>query len=270
MWASIGLMRGAELHGGHQSRVFAAEHAGQPVAVKLTDRRFVDARLQQRLELTVRLAGIDDSIVAPLALDGALATELGGWVVVISPLVAGEAPDASSEADVRRMAATLARLHAAFEQVDVGDLAPVAALRGREASGEDLDGFGSWQLLHGDFSRSNLLFDVLRVGVLDFDDCGAGPIEFEVGNTLYMELFDAAMSSNMARFDRFREWFLDEYRSTSGRSVPDDLVQEAIGLRVAALQRWIDQPETAPIGIRTATPEWRESLRAFVRSHRTR
>jgi hypothetical protein len=82
-----------------------------------------------------------------------------------------------------------------------------------------------------------------------------------------MVLFDAAMSSEMERYERFRAWFVDEYRSASSQRMPDELVDESIGLRVQALGRWIDEPESAPIGIRTATPAWRDSLRAFVQSH---
>jgi Ser/Thr protein kinase RdoA (MazF antagonist) len=105
-----------------------------------------------------------------------------------------------------------------------------------------------------------------RVRVIDFDDCGYVPVEFEVGNTLYMVLFDASMSSRMQRYERFRTWFVDEYRSASGREVTDAMLDRAIRLRVGALGHWIDRPETAPIGIRTSTPEWGESLRTFVRS----
>ncbi len=78
------------------------------------------------------------------------------------------------------------------------------------------------------------------------------------------------MSSVMERYERFRAWFVDEYRSASNQSVPDEVVDKAIGLRVKALGRWIDRPESAPIGIRTATPAWRDSLRAFVRSQTNR
>lgn len=85
-----------------------------------------------------------------------------------------------------------------------------------------------------------------------------------------MELFDAAMSSEVERHERFRSWFVDEYRSASGRRVADEPVDEAIRLRVQALRRWVDHPETAPIGIRAATPAWRESLRAFVREQTRR
>ena len=151
------------------------------------------------------------------------------------------------------------------DQLDRVDLPAVAALAGAEQRTHD-GVLGRRQLLHGDFSHANLLFADRRARVFDFDDCGYGPVEFEVGNTLYTMLFDAAMSSEMECYERFRSWFVDEYRSASGHDVPDALVEASIRSRVEALGRWIDQPDSAPIGIRTATPAWRDSLRAFVQS----
>lgn len=102
--------------------------------------------------------------------------------------------------------------------------------------------------------------------VLDLDHCGYGPIEFEIGNTLYMILFDAVMDPDMQRYEHFRTWFVDEYRSVAGRAITDAVLDSAVRVRVDALDRWVQRPETEPIGIRTATPEWRESLKALVRS----
>ena len=137
------------------------------------------------------------------------------------------------------------------------------------AGSADSAGSGPRQLLHGDYSNANVMFSAGLVRVFDFDDCGYGPVEFEVGNTLYMVLFDAAMSSKMPEYERFRNWFVAEYRSTSGHQLPDHHLDTAIARRVDALRRWVERPETAPIGIRTATPAWLESLRAFVRSQDT-
>lgn len=269
-WSSIGVVHCEELHGGFQSRVFAGTCSGERVVVKLTDSRLVDRAYRRRVEMTSLLAAMDDSVVGPLTTKSGVIVELGAWLAVLYPFVDGETPDVSDEADVRRMATTLARLHRSLQELDpVGlppvGLPPVAALAGAEAP-TGAAGFGRRQLLHGDFSPANLLFSERQVRVFDFDDCGYGPIEFEVGNTLYMALFDAAMSSEMDSYERFRAWFVDEYRSASGHGLPDELVNTSIGLRVQALGRWIDEPESAPIGIRTATPAWRDSLRAFVRS----
>ncbi len=264
-WSSIGVVCGQELHGGHQSRIFAASCDGDRVVVKLTDSRLVDQTFQRRVEVTSLLAEIDNSVVGPLATTAGVIVELGTWLAVVYPFVVGKTPDVCEEAHVRRMATTMASLHRSLQQLDPVDLPTVAARAGTEPS-PNAAGFGRRQLLHGDFSSANLLFSERQVRVFDFDDCGYGPIEFEVGNTLYMVLLDAALSSEMERYERFRAWFVDEYRSASGNNVPDELVDESIGLRVQALSRWIDQPESAPIGIRTATPAWRDSLRAFVHS----
>ncbi len=266
MWSSIGVVCGQELHGGYQSRVFEGTCGDDRVVVKLSDSRLVDEHYRQRVEMTSLLAEIDDSVVGPLTTNVGIVAELGDWFAVVSPFVVGETPDICEEADVRRVATTMAGLHRSLRQFDPIDLPTVAALAAAEPPINPAE-FGQRQLLHGDFSPANLLFSDRRVRVFDFDDCGYGPIEFEVGNTLYMVLFDAAMSSELERYERFRAWFVDEYRSASSQRLPDELVDTSIGLRVQALGRWIDEPESAPIGIRTATPAWRDSLRAFVQSH---
>lgn len=266
MWSSIGVVCGQELHGGYQSRIFAGACGGDRVVVKLTDSRLVvDQTYRRRVEVASLLAEMDDSVVGPLMTKAGVIVELGLWLAVVYPFVAGTAPDVCEEADVRRMATTMASLHRSLQQLDPVDLPAVAALAGAEPL-TGAAGLGRPQLLHGDFSPANLLFSEKQLRVFDFDDCGYGPIEFEVGNTLYMVLFDAAMSSEMERYERFRAWFVDEYRSASSHGVPDELVDKSIGLRVQVLGRWIDRPESAPIGVRTATSAWRDSLRAFVRS----
>jgi len=264
-WSSIGVVLGDELHGGHQSQMFTGAFGGEQVVVKLTDSRLVDQAYRRRVEMTSVLAEMDDSVVGPLTTDAGVVAELGQWLAVVYPFVVGRTPDIRDEADVRRMATAMANLHRTLQRLAPVDLPAVAALAAAEAP-IDVAGFGRRQVLHGDFSSANLMFSERQARVFDFDDCGYGPIEFEVGNTLYMVLFDAAMSSEIERYERFRAWFVDEYRSASNQSVPDELLDTSIGLRVQALSRWLDRPETAPIGIRTATPAWRNSLRAFVRS----
>jgi Ser/Thr protein kinase RdoA (MazF antagonist) len=265
MWSSIGVVCGEELRGGYQSRVFEGTCGGDRVVVKLSDSRLVDEAYRRRVEMTALLAEIDVSVVGPLTTNVGIVVELGPWLAVVYPFALGGTPDICREADVRRMATTMASLHRSLQQFDSIDLPTVAALTVAEPPTNAAE-FGRRQLLHGDFSPTNLLFSERQVRVFDFDDCGYGPIEFEVGNTLYMVLFDAAMSLEMRRYDQFRAWFVDEYRSASSQRLPDGLVDKSIGLRVQALGRWIDEPESAPIGIRTATPAWRDSLRAFVRS----
>ncbi len=281
-WAAIDVVLGQELHGGYQSRVFAARYRDKAVAVKVTDSRLADDAFHRRLDAVSALAAVDEAVVGPIELDAGVVTDAGGWLIVVYPFVVGNQPDLANEGDVRRMAIALASLHQSLSGIDSSDLPAVAALAG---SGQRVgaDGFGPAQLLHGDFSPKNVLFadniSEASVRVLDFDDCGVGPVEFEVGNTLYMALFDASTSawssetsapSAGERYERFREWFVDSYRMASGRTVSDEVLDESIRLRVRALARWIERPETAPIGIRSATPEWRDVLQAFVRSQADR
>jgi len=265
VWASAGLSLGPEIQGGRQSRVFIAVRAGEKVVVKLTDGRLVDELFQRRIEILDSLAQIDESVVGPLTFGANPVARFDEWAVVVYPFVAGDAPDLSIESEVRRIARALSSLHGSLDRLDIVDLPVVAALRNVDPRTTG-DGFGPQQLLHGDFSDANTLLADGVVRVVDFDDCGYGPVEFEIGNTLYMVLFDASMASDMARYERFRAWFVDEYRSTSGHAISDAALDTAIRLRVNALDRWLDRPETAPIGIRAARPEWRESLRRFVRS----
>lgn len=262
-WLSIGLTCGPELHAGYQSRVLRSSLDGDPIVVKLGDSRLVDDSFSRRVELLASLSEVDRSVVAPVPIRSELINRLGQWLVVAYPHVTGEIPEVTIRHDVIEMASTLAELHHALAQHGAVDLPTVAALRDHEEPGS---GFGPAQLLHGDFSRANTLRVNGRLRVFDFDDCGYGPVEFELGNTLYMVLFDAWMTSNVGCYERFREWFVEAYRSESGRSVVDAALDTAIEMRISALDRWLTHPESAPIGIRTATPEWRDRLRTFVES----
>lgn len=263
-WAALDITVGQELHGGHQSRVFAAEHREQAVAIKLIDRRFVDSAFEQRLGLVDALAATNHDVVGPLPFSSGLMTaEYGGWLITMYPFISGRKPSIEAEADVRAMAAALVRLHRSLAEFDPATLPIVRPLRD---VGLPPELTGASQLLHGDFSDANTILNGDQAHVIDFDGCGHGPVEYEIGDTLYMALFDATISDDAIRYERFHEWFVDEYRQTSGRTVPDIALDAAIRLRVQALERWLDHPETAPVGVRSASPEWHEALRSFIRS----
>lgn len=262
-WASVGVTRGPEMHAGHQSRVFRATLDGNPIVVKLSDRRLVDDSFFRRIDLLASLTGLSASVVAPVPLGSELVNRLDDWLVVAYPYLAGKTPDVTVQRDVSELASTLAELHHVLAQHATVELPTLAALRidGGPTLGS---GFGPAQLLHGDFSSANALRVNGQVRVFDFDDCGYGPVEFEVGNTLYMVLFDAWMMSNLGKYERFRAWFADSYRAESGRPVTDAALNTAIQIRVSALDCWLTDPVVAPIAIRTSTPKWRDLLRAFV------
>jgi len=255
---------GPELSGGHQSRVLSAQADGVAVVAKLTDERLVEPELcAARLDTLVELAKENEDAVGPQLHNGAFINRLCGWLVVVYPFVDGSPPDLDRQSDVAQMGRTLARLHDSMAQLPTDGLPLVAALQATTTGTSDLP-LDRTQLLHGDFAASNMRLHLGRLRVFDFDDCGSGPVEFDVGNSLYMVLFDATLDDDLDRYDRFRTWFVDAYRTAAVGPFADGLLDSVIELRRSALRHWLDHLSEAPIGIRTSTPEWRHKLRSFT------
>ncbi|MEM9714787.1 MAG: phosphotransferase, partial [Actinomycetota bacterium] len=177
---------------------------------------------------------------------------------VCYPYVEGTSPDTSHRADVERMGTTLASLHRTLASIELPALPPTTALAGAGPPG-DHD-----QPLHGDFGAPNLLTTTDGLRIIDFGDAGTGSIAFELGNSLYLDLFDSWVAGDPERHGRFRTWFLDAYAERAGRGIDTDLVNEATRIRMETLRRWLDQPDQAPPGIRGATPAWHGRLRSFL------
>jgi Ser/Thr protein kinase RdoA (MazF antagonist) len=263
-WARFGIFDVVELHAGRQSRVFRAELDGVDVAIKLTDRQLADrAMLETRMAVVESLAADVTDVVALHRIDGAPVQPIAGWLMTAASFVTGEAVDVTRPGTAELLGRTLAALHAAMALVSPRDLPPVAALR---AMPPDADRSG-WQLLHGDFNEQNVIATSTGLRVFDFDDCGYGPIEYDVANTLYMVMFDAEVHGHTVRDDAFRRGLLAGYRNEADRQLDDDIIDALIDARVAALGRWLDDLSTAPIGIRTSSSEWQDVLRTFVRAH---
>lgn len=254
-----------ELHAGKQSRVFEATLDGRRAVVKLTD-----AHLADRAALTARMAAVDAlagrlaNVVAPLRIGDELVQPIGDWLMTATPFVDGGRLDVARSADAELLGATMADLHRAMHDLPRFDIAPIAALADRAHVDEQRD----WQLLHGDFSEQNVIVTPSTVRVIDFDDCGYGPVEYDIANSLYMVLFDADVNGEPARSERFRPAFLAGYARRSARSVDDGIVDAFIAIRIEALARWLDDLANAPIGIRTSPAAWLDTLAAFVATHR--
>lgn len=259
VWSRLGLTLEAELHPGHQSRVFRAASRVGPLIVKLTDGRRGDEAHGQRVEILARLSEVNQDVVGPVQLGSDLVSQVGDWLIVCYPYAEGSMPDIQSYGDVAMMATTLAALHDSLASITDIDVPPVAALRGA-----DEVHLASGQLIHGDFADANLLATTAGLRIIDFDDCGYGSIQFEVGNSLYMVLFDAWLTNDPDRYGRFRAWFVDSYQASASLNLDELNLNKAIQVRIDALRRWLDTPADAPIGIRTASAEWRQRLRSFL------
>ncbi len=253
-----------EIHVGKQSHVFDAVLDGRSTAIKLTELCLADrATLTSRLEAVEALSAAHRNVVAPIRIEGDLVQRVGDWLMTATPFVEGGQLDTNVPAGAELLGRTLAHLHHGLAGLRQYEIPPVAALG---TSGVDVTRSG-WQLLHGDFSDRNVITTPKALRIFDFDDCGYGPIEYDVANSLYMVLFDSDVTRRPRRYEAFRPAFLAGYSDGSDREVTDAVVDEMIELRIDALGRWLDDLPSAPIGIRTSSPAWLDTLATFVRSH---
>ncbi|WP_158412245.1 phosphotransferase enzyme family protein [Ilumatobacter nonamiensis] len=251
-----------ELHAGKQSRVFAGTVNGHTAVVKLTEARLADrAALAERMAMTESLADLTEVVAAPIRIDDSLVSAVGDWWLTATPFVAGRQADIAVTADAWLLGRTLGELHAELGRLGEWHLPPVEALV------DDRGDRSRWQLLHGDFSDQNVIVTPNGPRVFDFDDCGYGPVLYDVANSLYMVLFDAEVNADGSRYSAFRSPFLDGYADATRHAVDRVVIDSLIGSRIDALGRWLDDLERAPIGIRTSSPEWLNVLRAFVATH---
>lgn len=83
-----------------------------------------------------------------------------------------------------------------------------------------------------------------------------------------MVMLDSFIRSEPARHESYRQGLVAGYGEASRTPLNEGVVDRYISLRVAALDRWLDDLSTAPIGIRTSSAEWLETLRSFVVAQR--
>lgn len=258
-WRQYGVSEVVELDAGKQSRVFSALVEGERAVVKLTDARLTDrVVLATRMLVAEQLARLLECVAPPIRIEGEFVRPIADWLMTATRFVEGAHPDITDPAHARAMGSTLARLHEVMAEVPPSALPPARALADEGVSP------GDWQLLHGDFSNQNILRTSAGMQVLDFDDCGYGPVEYDLGNSLYMVKFDAFVRQSQEPYEVFRPEFLAGYAQRAGSAVDDRAVDEMIHLRTRALRRWLADPASAPIGVRTASPQWLETLGAFV------
>lgn len=262
-----------ELKGGYQSRVFRLTNRhGVSAVAKVLDVTMVDRHeLEARLDVTAALADLDPRVCRPLLLAHDRITEIAladGQLryVVCFEFADGVALDPGKSTDAERMGMTLSHLHASMRQLPPMPLPLVAALRPMlvEVSAAS----AAHQLLHGDFNTGNLRVVDGVVRVFDLDDCGYGPAAFDVASALYMVLFDAVVHGSLATYEVFRRSFVSGYVGVSSQPLADETLDRLINVRVEALRTWLDDLDNAPIGIRTASHDWQNTLRSFVDTHR--
>ncbi len=254
------------LHGGYQSLVYAVADDGSPCVAKLRDTASTDRGiLAIQMLMVADLAELDSRVCSPLVKDGSyvLDVDVDGTTKLgtLFELAEGEVPDNASSTDAQLMGAELSKLHASLQSLPEYEipLVPALAVVGFEPGDAPL------QLIHGDFSSQNLRKTEGSVRIFDFDDSGYGTREFDVANTLYMVLFDTVVDGRNGDYRDFEDAFGDGYSTGSAEAPLDiDALPSFIDPRVNALEEWLADPRTAPVGIRTASSQWRHTLGQFV------
>ncbi len=284
--SSLGLRDARRIVGGRQSlAVYAAQVDGRHVVVKLLESAVVDRDdLAVRVEVLSRLGAISDMVCTPVPIDGHLISQIAADGVDAVHAVAyqfadGVAPDVDQPDDAWQMGRVLAELHAAMAELRPCGLPGLAAFpppTELETVAADLGVPTAWlrdegsrpqQLLHGDFSSTNLRVANATWRIFDFDDCGYGPVELELANSLYFVLFDAMTGRRRDHYRRFRERLLGGYQDGAGTAPPGAALDALITRRILALAAWLADAATAPPGIRNASDHWHKTLGTFVQHY---
>ena len=164
-----------------------------------------DERVRLELAALRRLAGLDLPVPRPVpTIDGALVAEHQGAPASLLSYVDGLPLDRCVPTPVfaRQVGVLLARTSNALAQLPEGrgalahDITDLATTRDRLASCRKVDGLPwqrvadaledaaraveAWpalprQVIHGDVSRNNIIYDDRRFALIDFGDAGAGP-----------------------------------------------------------------------------------------------
>ncbi|MGI9667754.1 MAG: phosphotransferase enzyme family protein [Acidimicrobiia bacterium] len=263
-WSDLGYNDVTELGGGWQSRTFVVRAGDTRLVAKLTRADLVDKHaLERKTALVADLARIEPSVVAPARIGGTFVHESEQWLITATSFVDGEHVDQADPSSGTVLGTALAGLHRSMCQLPTAQVPRVATLT--------TDAAGRWtstssdQLLHGDFAASNVVVSPEGIRVFDFDDCGYGPIEFDIANSLYMVMFDTWVQERAnSGYQLFREEFLASYAETAEGQVSVSDIDDLIRVRVMALDQWVHDPSEAPIGIRNSSPDWIATLHRFV------
>ncbi len=222
--------------------------------------------------LLARLAQLGVPVVRPLERDDAInattSTALAivrGKPMAVFPFAPGvhRCQRSVSVEDVRRVGASLAKVHVAGESIDaalttesrfrldaltarlraLGPLGP--ALEGvRSTLYRELDDVAEWKpassvapLIHGDLFRDNVLFDdsvpgggIGSLRLLDFESASRGLVAFDVMVTLLAYTFDDTLRLDLGRA------LLEGYRTA--RELSDDEREDLFGAGLFACARF--------------------------------
>jgi Ser/Thr protein kinase RdoA (MazF antagonist) len=244
-----------------QNHVFKATLDGDTCILRLTDlaHRSVK-RLQAEIDLLTDLHLVTTLTIAPMQfLSGKFietVTYQGmHYNAAIFPFVNGSPSNMKSFAEACYSGALLAQLHTVLAGLDKQYDLPARQHTSDSAR----------QLIHGDFNPTNVLSTNSSSVVIDFEDACYSTYEYELANSIYMTMFDYRHHPIQFRDSEFINGFLSGY--TSHKEIDRQGVRAGMDERVAMLQRWLSEPDSAPLSIASSPESWKQELANFVLSY---
>ncbi|HMG43059.1 MAG TPA: phosphotransferase [Acidimicrobiales bacterium] len=274
------------LHGGYQGKAWTAELDGDRIVLKLVSANFFSKQgVTTKQQMLARLAVSDPQVCGPIAIAGELVTEatdddLGPSFLRAFEFAPGRTPDVRRPNDGEILGRTLARLHLSMSSLPPYDLGPMRAFTPHSvdvfrSSGIEIPpailtpASSRRHLLHGDFGMHNVKFNGEGdVKIFDFDDCGYGTVEEDVGNSLYMAMFRCFVDGDGPRtYEPFRARFLNSYTGFLAEPISIEAVSRYLHLRVFTLLLWLARPDLAPPGVADSSASWKETLAEFANQY---
>ncbi len=126
-------------------------------------------------------------------------------------------------------------------------------------------------IIHGDYNFSNLIKSIIYIYLIDFEDSCYGWYAYDIGNALYMELFDQRKEQEFDKFSDFFKQFIQSYFLAwpEAKVIIED-VPMFITYRVLMLESWLNGNPEAPNFIQSAETAWKKELIQFIDLYKTK
>lgn len=246
--------------GGHQNTVYQVLDGQRTHVLRVTDARHRSLEeLKVAHSLMRDLADLTEMVQGPVPFpsgESVIPITHGGRLhhATLSPYFSGAPIAVDTRNGALVFGRILAELHRAMH--DITTVYEFTALSPAE---------GEQALIHGDFNPSNVLVSGQSTAIIDFENACYASRPYELGNTIYMVLFDYRHDLEAFTTSGFNDGFIRGYGRTG--HVNRDAIRSSFDRRVFILKGWLEDNESAPLAISSAGDAWKRELSDFVLGH---
>jgi Ser/Thr protein kinase RdoA (MazF antagonist) len=246
--------------GGHQNTVYRVLDGQRTRVLRVTDARHRSLEDLKAVHLLMGdLADLTDLVHGPVPFPSGesvipLTHDGRPHHATLSPYFSGDPIAVDTQNGAQVFGRILAELHRAMH-----DLTSVYELSALPPAG------GGQVLIHGDFNPSNVLVSGQRTAIIDFENACYASVPYELGNTIYMVLFDFRHDIETFITSGLKDGFIRGYRSIE--YVNPEAIRACFDRRVFLLKGWLEDYESAPLVISSADDVWKRELTDFVLGH---